>query len=99
MLHKLACGKTDSLKGRDLKSAKKILNDFQDLDSSSWISIHGTKYIPHECILHVKYENDTPVFGKLRGTWLADYHIVLFRVSILETVNFNEHFNAYHAQG
>lgn len=65
---------------------------------TSWITVHGTKYIPDECILLTKCENETPIFGALRVIWVVNHQIVVFRVSILETLNFNEHLNAYRVQ-
>lgn len=65
---------------------------------TSWIGVHGTKYIPNECILLIRSENETPVFGMLRIIWVVNFQAVLFRVSMLETVDFNVHINAYRVQ-
>lgn len=95
-----------NLSGSDFESAKREMLNFLELDvalvtsvhRTSWAGVHGTKYIPNECILLVKSENETPVFGTLRVIWLVNLQVVVFRVSVLETVNFNVHLNAYRVQ-
>ena len=106
LLFKNSSGKVQQLSGDDLEDAKRELNNFLNMEVSlvtivfrtSWITVHGTKYIPDECILLTKCENETPIFGALRVIWVVNHQIVVFRVSILETLNFNEHLNAYRVQ-
>lgn len=38
------------------------------------------------------------MFGVLRIIWVVNFETVLFRVSMLETVDFNVHLNAYRVQ-
>lgn len=95
-----------NLSGSDFESANWEMLNFLELDvalvtsvhRTSWAGVHGTKYIPNECILLVKSENETPVFGTLRVIWLVNLQVVVFQVSVLETVNFNVHLNAYRVQ-
>lgn len=105
-LFKDSNGKTEHLSGRDFENAKRVISSFLGWEASiitnvyttSWISVHGTKYIPNKCILLIRSENETPIFWMLRLIWVVNFQILLFRVSMLETVNFNEHLNAYRVQ-
>lgn len=105
-LFKDSNGKTEHLSGRDFENAKRVISNFLGWEASiitnvyttSWISVHGTKYIPNKCILLIRSENETPIFGMLRLIWVVNFQILLFRVSMLETVDFNEHLNAYRVQ-
>ena len=73
LLHKNSNGRTEHLSGRDLENAKRETSNFIEWDGclitsvyrTSWIGVHGTKYIPNECILLVRAENETPMFGVL----------------------------------
>lgn len=67
------------------------------LDCKS-VTIYGTKYIPNECCLFVRCENEKPIFGDLLGIWMTNDNNVLFRVSELETLAFNDTLNAYHVE-
>lgn len=37
-----------------------------------WITLYGTKYIPNECSLLLRAENEKPVFGDLLGIWIVN---------------------------
>ena len=105
-VYNMSNGKIEHLSEGHFESAKRELVDFLELDAASitsvyctsWISKHGTKYIPGECILLVRSENEMPVFGTLRIIWVLNLQLIVFRVSILETVDFNEHLNAYRVE-
>lgn len=106
LLFKNSNGRTEHLTGRDFESARREIINFLGWEASliinvyltSWIGVHGTKYIPNECVLLIRSENETPVFGMLRIIWVVNFQAVLFRVSMLETVDFNVHINAYRVQ-
>lgn len=57
-----------------------------------WITLYGTKYIPNECSLLLRAENEKPVFGDLLVVNGTD---VIFRVAELETVTFSDTLNSY----
>ena len=105
-VYKMSNGKVEHLSEGHFESAQREIVDFLELDAASvtsvyrtsWISIHGTKYIPGECILLVRSDNEMPMFGTLRIIWVLNLELVLFRVSMLETVDFNEHLNAYRVE-
>ena len=48
-----------------------------------WITLYGTKYIPNECSLLLRAENENPVFGDLLGIWIVNGTDVIFRVMLL----------------
>ena len=87
MLYKNSSGRVEHLSVVDLENAKREISTFQVMDASeitsvygtSWIGIHGTKYIPDECILLIRSsENDTPVFGTLRIIWVVNLEVIVF---------------------
>ena len=60
-----------------------------------WITLYGTKYIPNECSLLLRAENEKPVFSDLLGIWIVNGTDVIFRVAELETVTFSDSLNSY----
>lgn len=73
-VYKMSNGKVEHLSEGHFESAQREIVDFLERDAASitsvyrtsWISIHGTKYIPGECILLVRSDNEMPMFGTLR---------------------------------
>ena len=98
----MTCYSYKNLTGNDFESAKREVSDFPELDATiltsvyltSWINVHG------ECILlHVvKADNEIPIFGTSKVVWEVNLEFLVFRLSMLETVNFSECLNAYRVQ-
>lgn len=91
-------------------SKEGLLDDisFSDLDESddatylkedfevTWYQINGTKYKVNKILLY-KYEDDLPIFIKIKKIYVARNILKLthFECLLLKTIGFNTHFRAY----
>ena len=98
LFNKLAKGPLTPLTGEKYNFAKQqfcLIYQVSDelivnICDCKWITLYGTKYIPNECSLLLRAENEKPVFGDLPGIWIVNGTDVIFRVAELETVTFSD---------
>lgn len=98
LFNKLAKGPLTPLTGEKYNFAKQqfcLIYQVSDelivnICDCKWITLYGTKYIPNECSLLLRAENEKPVFGDLLGIWIVNGTDVIFRVAELETVTFSD---------
>ena len=92
------------LQGKELSRAKKRISTSLSIQESrlnvpesfKWIIFHGTKYMVDKCYLAVKFDNEeNPMFGKLCDRLEANISLVVFDVTFLETVGFDNLLRAY----
>ena len=103
LFNNLAKGPLIPLTGENFNFAKQqfcLINQVCDeviahISDGKWVTLYGTKYIPNECSLLLRAENEKPVFGDLLGIWIANGVDVIFRVTELETVTLSDSLNSY----
>lgn len=103
LFNNLVKGPLIPLTGENFNFAKHqfcLINQVSDevivhICNCKWVTLYGTKYIPNECNLLLRAENEKPVFGDLLGIWIANGVDVIFRVAELETVTFSDTLNSY----
>lgn len=103
LFNNLVKGPLIPLTGENFNFAKHqfcLINQVSDevivhICNCKWVTLYGTKYIPNECSLLLRAENEKPVFGDLLGIWIANGVDVIFRVAELETVTFSDTLNSY----